>query len=54
MRTLKKIYFLYTFNIVDDHSRVVLGSTTDDGGYVNANYIEARITLKEETIIISC
>lgn len=41
------IFIIYVFT-ADDHSRVVLGSTKDDGGYVNANYIEARIVSNAE------
>lgn len=35
---------IYFQIVVDDHSRVILKAiNTDEGGYINANYIEASI-----------
>ena len=37
--------FFHLINVFfsDDHSRVVLSSINDNGGYINASYIEACI-----------
>ena len=43
----KKRHFIYLYItiyfIADDHSRVVLRTMKDDGGYINANFINVRI-----------
>lgn len=37
-------YNVPIFSVLDDHSRIFLKTTAkDEGGYINANYIEARI-----------
>lgn len=37
---------LILFLVLDDHSRVILKTAaSDQGGYINANYIEASILL---------
>lgn len=37
-------YMDFFFLVLDDHSRVILKNvTSDQGGYINANYIEASI-----------
>ncbi|XP_078330682.1 receptor-type tyrosine-protein phosphatase epsilon-like [Crassostrea virginica] len=48
-----KVKNRYTTIYPYDHSRIVLGSTKDEGGYVNANYIEARIDTKGQKTYIA-
>lgn len=40
----QKRWIIHFFLVLDDHSRVILKTAaSDQGGYINANYIEASI-----------